>query len=303
MKLKPPLTFFIYFFSIFLCTYTYTTHTNHTHKQTNKPKRYDPHSETYLLFHIRGASSFGLFTSATSNGGGVDGPWVPTDFALGACNNPTATFHPTNASLYVMCHDAHFSMYRFDPAPRSAANAGGGDGNGSGKWIPAWKAKPAPPIATLGPDNHKNLPGANCEDPFIYFDRNQHFHVIAHCYTCYWYPAAHRPGKPDPGRQGGCLPNAAFCAGHGFSRTGEAGDWTWIGGPDAPYNFTSVEADGVTLRNFSTRERPWALLGGGQYGDEFVALINGVSPSMPAYNKFTAGQDWTYTNVQPVGGS
>ena len=96
------------------------------------------------------------------------------------------------------------------------------------------------------------------------------------------------------------MPGVSFCAGHGFSSTGDEGNWTWIGGGDAPYNFTSVEADGVTVRNFSTRERPWALLGGSSR-DDFVALVNGVSPSMPNYNKFTAGVDWTYTNIQLVG--
>ena len=127
-------------------------------------------------------------------------------------------------------------------------------------------------------------------------DRFGYFHVLAHCYTCYWYPAASRPGSSSGGS---CLPGTAFCAGHGFSRSGEAGNWTWIGGGDAPYNFTAMEADGVTRRNFSTRERPWGLMGG-PHGDDFIALINGVSPSMPRYDKFTAGRDWTYTNIQPV---
>jgi hypothetical protein len=72
-----------------------------------------------------------------------------------------------------------------------------------------------------------------------------------------------------------------------------------VGGPEAPYNFTSVAADG-SVRAFSTRERPWGLLGGLQ-GDNFEVLVNGVSPSMPEYNKFTKGQDWCYTNIQRVG--
>jgi hypothetical protein len=72
-----------------------------------------------------------------------------------------------------------------------------------------------------------------------------------------------------------------------------------VGGEQAAYNFTSsIQGGGV--RAFSTRERPWALMGGPE-GDDIVALINGVSPAMPTYNKFTAEQDWCYTNIQAVG--
>ena len=38
----------------------------------------------------------------------------------------------------------------------------------------------------------------------------------------------------------------------------------------------SAVAGGGAERSFSTRERPWRLLGG-QHGDEWVALVNGVS--------------------------
>ena len=77
-------------------------------------------------------------------------------------------------------------------------------------------------------------------------------------------------------------------------------------GGDAPYNFTSRAqgANGSLLpeRVFSTREWPWALLGG-EHGDDFVALVNGVSGGLGSageYIKFVDGKDWTYTNIQPV---
>ena len=119
---------------------------------------------------------------------------------------------------------------------------------------------------------------------------------MAHCYTCYWYPTASWPGTtPSPGsRVGSCAPGSAHCSAHGFSAT-EAGSWT-IGGDEAPYNFTAEDSSGRT-RLFSTRERPWGLLGG-VHGDEWQVLINGVSPAAPEYVKFLAGRDWTYTNVQ-----
>ena len=150
---------------------------------------------------------------------------------------------------------------------------------------------------------------------FIYFDRHARFHVIAHCYTCYWYPLPNRPGAPSkfyPPGKGTCVPGSAFCSGHGFSTTGEEGNWTWIGGDDAPYNFTaevqgssgggSSSASAEPPREFSTRERPWGLLGGA-HGDDFVALVNGVSGGLGQpgdYIKFVDGKDWTYTNIQPV---
>jgi len=68
-------------------------------------------------------------------------------------------------------------------------------------------------------------------------------------------------------------------------------------GEDAPYSFReSSAAPGGGEVAFSTRERPWALLGG-THGDQIVALVNGVSPAFPMV-KFVAGVDWTYTNIQ-----
>ena len=257
---------------------------------TNPQVLYDPSSGTFLLFHIRGSGSFQLYVSAS-----VDGPWTPHRFSLGGCNNPTAAFHP-NGTLYVMCHDSQFSLYSFNAT----------DGK------PAWQGAASAPTPTLTVGKNKNVPG-NCEDPFLYFDRHGRFHVIAHCYTCYWYPLPDRPGPSSkyypPGKGSGCLPGSAFCAGHGFSTTGAEGNWTWIGGGDAPYNFTSEAAQAqadegaaATTRAFSTRERPWALLGGA-HGDDFIALVNGVSGGygQPGdYIKYIDGKDWTYTNIQPV---
>eukprot|EP00041_Stephanoeca_diplocostata_P015204 m.288564 g.288564 ORF g.288564 m.288564 type:complete len:87 (-) comp19963_c0_seq3:906-1166(-) len=72
---------------------------------------------------------------------------------------------------------------------------------------------------------------------------------------------------------------------------------TWVGGDDAPYNFT-VPVEGGGTRAFSTRERPWGLMGG-DHGDQVLALINGVSPQFPQL-KFVDGIDWCYTNIQAV---
>ena len=195
---------------------------------------------------MRGSGDFQLRTSHS-----VDGPWNLTRFAIGGCNNPTAAFHP-NRSLFVLCHDSVFSLHRLDP-----------DGT-----QPAWRAArtAAPAIPTLvsrGPGADPRSNPGNCEDPFIFFDRSGRFHVLAHCYTHDQY---------YPGEAG------VFCSAHGFSETGEAATWTWVGGRDAPYDWTSPLQAGGT-RTFSSKERPWALLGGpGRPVDEFRLLINGVSP-------------------------
>jgi hypothetical protein len=235
---------------------------------TNPQILYDEDSGTFLLFHIRGSGVFHLLTS-----GSVDGPWKSTGFAIGTCNNPTAAFHP-NRSLFVLCHDATFSLYRLDP-----------DGA-----RPAWRARSvaAPPIPTLvsrGPGADPRSNPGNCEDPFLFLDRHARFHVLAHCYTRDQYSLGEK---------------SVFCAAHGFSETGEAGLWTWVGGRDAPYNWSSSVVGVPGRRSFSTKERPWALMGGaGRAVDEFRVLVNGVSPI--GYNHGVDGMDWTYTLISPVG--
>ncbi len=113
---------------------------------TNPQILYDESSSTFLLFHIRGGGDFQLFNSHS-----VDGPWNTTRFAVGGCNNPTAAFHP-NRSLFILCHDSVFSMYRLDP-----------DGT-----RPAWRAaRAAPAIPTLvtrGPGADPRSNPGNCEE-------------------------------------------------------------------------------------------------------------------------------------------
>jgi hypothetical protein len=107
---------------------------------TNPQVLHDPSTGTFLLFHIRGAGSFQLFVSTS-----VDGPWLPHDFSLGGCNNPTASFHP-NGTLFVLCHDSHFSLYSFRATGQK----------------PAWEGHRSAPIPTLVAGKRRNAPG-NCE--------------------------------------------------------------------------------------------------------------------------------------------
>jgi hypothetical protein len=111
----------------------------------------DPISRTFLLFHIRKQGEFHLFTSNSTGG-----PWSLHEFGLGGCNNPTAAFHPTNGSLYVLCHDTQFSLYGFHPSHGE----------------PAWMVKPSAAIPTLQSDcgkknscDRRDVEG-NCEGVF-----------------------------------------------------------------------------------------------------------------------------------------
>eukprot|EP01052_Picozoa_sp_SAG31_P018730 SAG31_NODE_1339_length_8727_cov_6.433125_8_plen_351_part_00 len=230
---------------------------------SNPQVLYDESSSTFLLFHILAQGNFQLLIANST-----EGPWHPHEFGLGGCNNPTAAFHPTNGSLYVLCHDAQFSLYGFHPV--------------AGKY--AWQVKPAAPIPTLQNNcnvnkcDRRDVEG-NCEDPFLFFDRHSRFHVVAHCYTCYWYPATKRPtGAGVLGRTAsdGCTNGTAFCSGHGFSATGERGDWTYVGGPDAPYSFTSTTSAGGERSYFLVFVQLFE-----KYGtliERNTALIEKVSP-------------------------
>jgi hypothetical protein len=113
---------------------------------TNPQILFDKSSNTFMLFHVRGSGDFHLFTS-----GSVDGPWNATRFAIGGCNNPTAAFHP-NRSLYVLCHDSVFSMYRLDPSGTQPA------------WRAARTAPAIPTLVTRGPGADPRSNPGNCEE-------------------------------------------------------------------------------------------------------------------------------------------
>lgn len=251
---------------------------------------YDPSSRQWLLFVIRGAgssvskpssqaplaTSSQLYTAAT-----LAGPWhAAPSGGFGHCNNPAPAVYP-NGTLYVVCHnDQTLILWR-----AAAWNA---------TWEVLWDVS----------DYRPAVPG-NCEDPFLFFDASGNFHIVAHCYTCYWYPSPDgAPGKGAIPCDGNARPSA-----HGFSRDGR--NFTWAGAMDAPYTFSGeVEQQAsatqgkpatktdttATERIFSTRERPVLALD--DKGQPW-ALINGVSPAFPQL-KFVEGRDWTYTFMQPV---
>ena len=122
-----------------------------------------------------------------------------------------------------------------------------------------------------------------CEDPHLFFDRHGHFHVFGHCYKCLNYPASD------------CGPAPNTPSGHGFSEDGVK--WTWIGGADAPYFFTTPARGGGNF-TVGTRERPSVFF------DDSLApavLITAAAPPYPM-DRSSKGVDWAFTFMVGVNG-
>lgn len=115
------------------------------------------------------------------------------------------------------------------------------------------------------------------EDPFLYRDARDRWHVLAHSWN-----------HTDDGA----------ISGHYYSLDG----LTWQTTGEQPYGNTAALDDGRTL-HFRTRERPKLM-----FDTETNAplyLLNGVNTNMacgsPASScKTRLGFDWDYTFIQPV---
>ena len=101
------------------------------------------------------------------------------------------------------------------------------------------------------------VPGS-WEDPFLWQDRNGHWHALSHTYT-------HQPD--GPARQNSI-------SGHLFARSLEG---PWHVSATEPYNNTVHYADGSS-QVFSTMERPKLMFN--RDGDP-THITNGVSPVYP----------------------
>jgi hypothetical protein len=86
---------------------------------------------------------------------------------------------------------------------------------------------------------------------------------------------------------------ADIVAGHAFSRDGVE----WVFHPTPPWTANVTSTDG-SKRHYATRERPFLLLGDDRAP---VALFTSVTlPGHPKQNA-SAGGDYSFTHVQPVG--
>lgn len=139
------------------------------------------------------------------------------------------------------------------------------------------------------------------QDPFIWQDPYGHWHALSHTYTS--QPAG--PGKQNS------------ISGHLFARNLEG---PWHVSPDEPYDNIVQYADKLgqirSSQTFSTMERPKLMF---DAEGNPTQITNGVSPVYPCdsckgfgdapkeggccWCKVTPGEDWTYTLMQPIGGT
>jgi hypothetical protein len=168
---------------------------------------YDKYNDMFVLVYIHGSGDFKVMSSSH-----VEGPWKSWGRVTGlsgGCNNPSPAIH-RNGTIFLACHNNKGSLYSIH---RSKGLGWTGDFD------------PTPIVALPRGEQF-----GNCEDPVLYFDEEDNFHIIGHCYTCYWYPGE------IPGR-GVCT---GTCSAHGASRSGKAGTWTWRGNVNAPYSFVAA---------------------------------------------------------------
>lgn len=195
------------------------------------------------------------------------GPFSPVQAGgWNGCNNPSPFVAP-NGTLFVVCT---WSI-RHAPKPE-------------GPW-----SKPIP----LHPPNKKDR---HWEDPFLFIDKRDNFHILSHTYSMLPYPS-----------------NAI--SGHAYSPDGI----NWIFSDVEPYGNVITRIDG-TKQSFATLERPKLVFADKSDPHTPTHLINGVSPvwqngSDPCIKCGhcsackvackTRGDavdlDWTYTLMQPLG--
>jgi hypothetical protein len=167
-----------------------------------------------------------------------EGPWslasgLPSDSAPpGSCENPAPMQH-SNGTLFLVCNEGPKVLY-------SAASP-------AGPWTKVGGIQDASNTPTVEGTPTQWANTSVWEDPFIWQDTAGHWHVICHA-----YPPVVRA------KCGECaLHYGDVVAGHGFSKDGTPGSWTWSSTP--PFtryvNFTG----GNPTLSYGTRERPYLL--------------------------------------------
>ena len=199
------------------------------------------------------------------------GPWTsattsPPGAVAGGCNMPSVAFHP-NGTLFAVCDNGRALTHVTDAE------------------VAPWDAPWAPqmPLSPPGIDNTR------WEDPTLYFDRRQNWHILFHVFS--------KSSNWTVNRY----------SGHGYSRDGL--DWKYS--DVEPFNGTIDFVDGSSA-TYSTRERPHLLFADTARTTP-VAVTSAVSAVMvgPACDtchlrgqchscKLTHGRDWTYTVLQPL---
>lgn len=198
----------------------------------------------------------------------LDGPWTPVLgwFASSTqpCTNPAPLLHP-NGTFYLRCIGG--DMHR--------APAGWPDLHREAPWSTVVQY---PSKATLVANG---VPG-HYEDPILYVDRQDHWHVIWHVYN-----------STTP--CGDCTDRTV--SGHHFSMDGVE----WHASKIQPYT-NQVKFTNGSVLTVATRERPKLIFDPVTSDISHLSTGTCVATScapVPAVNCKT--QAWDYTLVQPVG--
>lgn len=191
------------------------------------------------------------------------GPWVPANTTMPPCVNPSPWLLP-NGTLAVACtgSSARQNNWTLLTANNLSEN---------------WTSRDI--FAGVSPPSV--WPHKFWEDPMLYTDRRNHWHILAHTYS------PHQNADRD------------YVSGHLYSEDGI----DWIESAIEPYRH-AVQFAGDKVQNFSTIERPKLLF---DSNGTATHLFNGVSPSWPCSTcggctscKVSPGKDWTYTMVRQL---
>jgi hypothetical protein len=194
------------------------------------------------------------------------GPWLPvTPNTLPSCGNPAPHVHK-NGTIFIVCD--HNMLYRAE--------------NVNGPWTKVTD------LTGVLDGRSGGVPG-KYEDPFMWQDSTDNWHIIYHVYTV------------TDGKQGG--PGAcsnATVSGHVFSTDGH----TWHPSASSPYSSQVAMRDG-RLITVSTRERPNIFFNAaGQMTHLFNAVCAATGDSCAAHTgtgcvdcKY---EQWDYNLVAPL---
>lgn len=180
------------------------------------------------------------------------GPWIPHPGVTPDCNNPAPFQHP-NGTWYLLCNS--HTIYR---APTVTGN-----------WTAVGSAYCSP----------AGLPGTY-EDPFLYMDAQERWHIIFHVYNA-TFPC------------GAC--NSTLVSGHRFSEDGIH----YMGSYVSPYTHTIERTDGTKME-VATRERPKMLLRDGVPTYLMTGTCGGCTTCPPGESVNCKYLHWDFTLVQQL---